>query len=333
MKTTKRLEYIDLCKSFAIFCVLLGHSLQYCENGEPFDNSLWTIIYAFHMPLFMMLSGYFLQSSFKLPFKTLVTKKFKQLIIPTISVYICINLPILLIETNTQGIALTEYWWNFYNSAWFLKSLFVCYIIAYLSKILLRSDIVASLTSILFVMLWGRFNDFHISTMLPFFWYGYIFSKYREAILANKRIILGFSSIVSFILLLFWDGYYTVYFTPLLHPFEIDNLIIYAFRFIIGLSCSTSVILICKCASDKYAYNSFFLKLTSIGRNTLGIYLLQIYTLEILIQHLHLGLSSITLYFTSLFLAIIELLLCNFMVIQMRKNFITRTFFLGENKA
>lgn len=260
MKINNRLEYIDLCKSFAIFCVLVGHAIQNCGTGEPFDNLLWTIIYAFHMPLFMILSGYFLQNSFKLPFKTLVSKKFKQLIIPNISLYICINLPILLIKTKAQGIPFTGYLWDYYNSAWFLKSLFVCYIISYLSKKILRNDIIASLASILFIMAIERFNTFYINTMLPFFWCGYFFSKYREAIHTNKRIILGISSIASLILLFFWKGYNTVYFAPLIHPFEIANLKIYAFRFIIGLSCSTSVIIICKYLSSKYANNSFFYK-------------------------------------------------------------------------
>lgn len=329
----KRLKYIDMCKGAAIFCVLLGHSLQYCGKGEPYNNSLWTFIYAFHMPLFMILSGFFLQNSLILPLKSFVIKKFKQLIIPCILFYLCINIPIILIKTKTFNISPTEYLWNFINTLWFLKSLFVCFIISYLSIRLIKNDIIASLASILLVILIGRFNMFYVNTMLPFFWCGYFFSKFKETIFANVRFVFLFSTIVSLILFLFWNGYYTVYYTPLSHPLEYENFAIYVFRVIIGLSCSIPTVIICKYISDKYMTKILIIRFISIGKNTLGIYLLQTYTLEMIIPYLQLELSSTTLYYTSILLAITELIFCNFLVIQMRKNTIIRKLLLGEYKT
>lgn len=46
----KRFDYIDIAKAIAIFFVLMGHAVDS-------DTGTKTVLYAFHMPLFFMLSG------------------------------------------------------------------------------------------------------------------------------------------------------------------------------------------------------------------------------------------------------------------------------------
>ena len=59
MEMKKRIAYIDNLKAFAILLVVLGHVLQYIYCPLSYkDNSLFTFIYSFHMPLFMFISGY-----------------------------------------------------------------------------------------------------------------------------------------------------------------------------------------------------------------------------------------------------------------------------------
>lgn len=59
-----RSEYLDVLKAFTIVCVIIGHCIQYgsgaryLENQCYFDNIVFKIIYSFHMPLFMLISGY-----------------------------------------------------------------------------------------------------------------------------------------------------------------------------------------------------------------------------------------------------------------------------------
>lgn len=79
----KRLNYIDDAKALAIFLMILGHL--------PIGDTLATLIYGFHMPLFFIISGMFFN-----PDRSLydhMKKGFKQLMIP----YLCfefINLSI-----------------------------------------------------------------------------------------------------------------------------------------------------------------------------------------------------------------------------------------------
>lgn len=60
---------IDVCKGLLTLLVVLGHCIQYGmgqeyrETGAYFDNYLYRTIYCFHMPAFMIISGYFFASS------------------------------------------------------------------------------------------------------------------------------------------------------------------------------------------------------------------------------------------------------------------------------
>lgn len=80
----KRLEYIDSLKGFAILLVVIGHvipwsfaSISSVMEMSPSPILLWKIIYSFHMPLFMFISGYlFGKSRFDSP--GYLTKKLGQ---------------------------------------------------------------------------------------------------------------------------------------------------------------------------------------------------------------------------------------------------------------
>ena len=53
---TYRDTFLDIAKGLAIILVIIGHVVQ--GSSENFDNLLWfRVIYSFHMPLFVFLSG------------------------------------------------------------------------------------------------------------------------------------------------------------------------------------------------------------------------------------------------------------------------------------
>lgn len=54
----KRLIWADSLKGLLIILVVLGHSIQGTYGSDCENNHLWNIIYSFHMPAFMAVSGF-----------------------------------------------------------------------------------------------------------------------------------------------------------------------------------------------------------------------------------------------------------------------------------
>lgn len=116
-----RIIYFDFLKSFAIFLVIWGHALQYFKTTIYFEDSVYRVIYSFHMPLFMIISGYFSVSSKSRPFWTEIKNKVRHLLLPIIP----FTLLVLLVESPSLHFENTVT--IIYSSFWFLKSLFICW--------------------------------------------------------------------------------------------------------------------------------------------------------------------------------------------------------------
>ena len=184
----KRNQSLDAIKGILIVLVVLGHSLQYgfgrlyCDGGYFYDDYLFRAIYTFHMPLFMLISGYLFFYSNQKPFMSLIISKFEFVGIPFF----------------TYSIIMYFIWWNisglntFYFSdlfrkmhlhLWFLSSLLMnCLIIGCIthtfpkkyhlpivflfciSSMLISDDAILSMHKfILFFFVMGYFiNAFHV---------------------------------------------------------------------------------------------------------------------------------------------------------------------------
>lgn len=84
--TIKRLTYPDICKFFAIFLVTWSHCAQ-CISGETWTNFIGghQIDIAFNMPLFMIMSGWFinLEKTRNTPTLIFIKAKFRRLLVPS----------------------------------------------------------------------------------------------------------------------------------------------------------------------------------------------------------------------------------------------------------
>lgn len=83
----KRNHNIDALKGFTILLVLLGHSIQI--HDANFDNNLiFRIIYSFHMPMFMFLSGFILLTQLGYTFPGYFKKNAVRLVLPFLVWYL-----------------------------------------------------------------------------------------------------------------------------------------------------------------------------------------------------------------------------------------------------
>lgn len=92
LRAAKRDPYLDVIKGFAICSVVLGHSVQFANghafgvSGEFFYNGLFMFIYSWHMPLFMLVSGYlFYRTIHHYAFRELLQNRWKRLLVPLLS--------------------------------------------------------------------------------------------------------------------------------------------------------------------------------------------------------------------------------------------------------
>lgn len=116
----------DAAKALAILLVLWGHTIQYCGHPTMTKGTVYTLIYTFHMPLFMMVAGFFSKSSLTLKFASFFKKNITHLLLPVITG--CLFVMCLSLMTGFfigVGVFITHYW--------FLKSLFICYVLTWIT--------------------------------------------------------------------------------------------------------------------------------------------------------------------------------------------------------
>lgn len=86
----KRDVWPDVLKGFGVVLVVLGHCIQACYSGPAFfDDKLYQFIYSFHMPLFMVVSGYYAWNSIRRAQspqerRSMIRKKCLYLILPNV---------------------------------------------------------------------------------------------------------------------------------------------------------------------------------------------------------------------------------------------------------
>ena len=121
---------LDALKGIAIILVVLGHCIQFgsgssfLDSKSFFDNTIFKIIYSFHMPLFMLISGYLFHFSIeKHSFGENITIRIKTLIIPIIT-WQTIWLLIIEFDSLTDSCA-SYYFYTYLNTLWFLTSVFI----------------------------------------------------------------------------------------------------------------------------------------------------------------------------------------------------------------
>ena len=194
---------IDQAKGLAIFLVVMGHVLNFCFYGDNASNSFcYKIIYSFHMPLFMFLSGMVVKDNC-LNLKSIgldLNKRFRTLVVPMLVVG--------LIYAYSFGYTIIEFFKE-YNKLgyWYLIALCSLYVLFRLLSLVIHKSLkIINLTReilvwvvcyLLFVCAIRIFpgkisNVFCLGQacrFFPYFIMGYLFSKYKmDSILKSDKI-------------------------------------------------------------------------------------------------------------------------------------------------
>ncbi|MBO7579917.1 MAG: acyltransferase family protein [Bacteroidaceae bacterium] len=294
-----RLKAFDILKLYAIFLVLWGHSIQYFLSSTYYDEPIYRIIYSFHMPLFMMISGFFSISSMSQSPLDFVRKKFVQLILPTFSWVVVLGLLHILSRTNflTQSpslwmipikeaiVSILQGWFSL-DPFWFLKTCFLCYLLAYLGSHLgLNKYLWMSITLVASQCV-PHFEDFNL--LYPCFVVGMELRenrKFYNRVCHHYLWPLG----LFMIMLCFWDqffwgddGFWKTMIASYMHT---NNQILLEsfsrlYKLTIGIAGSLAFIGMACALIPQEKTNKVMSLCCSWGQYTLGVYILQTILVE-----------------------------------------------------
>lgn len=198
----KRDAYYDNAKFFLIFLVVFGHFIQSYIHEDIWIHTLYTTIYTFHMPAFILISGFFAKGFHK---KGYIGKITKKLIIPYLIFQGVYSIYYYFIGRSSIDFDPFNPEW----SLWYLMSLFCWNIMLFVfSKWRAGISLVLAVALGVFVGYFDEINSFlslsRTFVFFPFFLLGYYFKvEYFERI---KKLKYRYASIIILV------SVYVVYF-------------------------------------------------------------------------------------------------------------------------
>ena len=298
----RRIELLDRLKGVAGILTLFGHVII-MGNGEVFretdlyfNDKVFQLIYSFHMPLFMLISGFLFGRSIRLYDRKKTAEqifdKAKKLIVPLL-LFSVLDLILSIsnwisagIQINIKIVAL-QYLILFVTERWFLWAVFWCFLFSVLWKNLLKENpfVLAALFLIMFAVPDGL-NLGAYKYMLPYFIIGNkLFEAYYDDSMRKRaEKFLNFKSFIPAVLLFTallsgYGGGMTVYISgyKLIGKDIFNQLYIDAYRFLIGLSGSVVMGFLIYFISKSKLTEKVMDILSHVGKYTMGIYLLSQY--------------------------------------------------------
>jgi fucose 4-O-acetylase-like acetyltransferase len=208
---------IDVLKGFAILLVVLGHSVQYNMPGRFDDSLIFRVIYSYHMPFFIFLSGFVSFGTFD-GSKAKLLKRFKSLIIP-FWCWFLISYAFTWVMFYLKGGSQPDFFKAIIDvlkspdhGLWFLWVLFLNILVLYVSlKITRKYEEIALLAFFALINVLVPLTGFTLLGMgalmklLLFFSVGYILNKHASK-LKTPMSVTGYLSLIIYpVLVVFWS--------------------------------------------------------------------------------------------------------------------------------
>lgn len=318
----------DVLKGIAIISVVIGHCQLYLPppiSIDGRDDLIYSFIYSYHMPLFMIISGYFSLSIFEKRIKEVVIDKFVRLGIPIIS-WSIIHL------IYTKDITSLK------SCLWFLKCLLCCYYLSRISTFNRLNKYIGMSGVVILLIILPHSNLWNLLYMYPFFVIGVILrdkmitKKLQEHFSGNVLAIIFF--FLYSVQLLLWKGTYSqdnCRWTPLIMDSNwLPDFTIFLFRIVIGTTSFFSFYYIIHTIIN---HSTFSTKnnncVAFVGIYSLGIYAMQTYIIDLFtINPISFIGKTIEVFITSL----IVILICTFFNFLFSKNRYLNFLFLGNRE-
>lgn len=318
MSNTRDLSF-DFIKGFLIFLVCWGHIIQFHIGEGHLQNETFMLIYSFHMPLFIMISGYFACKSIKVGGVLLVIKtRTKRLLIPAV-VWVSIFFVLARLRGETVDAHMLA---TTLHGAWFLFCLYILYIVA---SFVWRTNHPYLISGAIALFLYLMFPYWpmglrhlvyylQLTRMWPVFVIG-IFVCERDILKRLGKTEKGFIIAIASAIYLFYvtSGIF-------MHQQEWQW---YVFKDIAALSATVVWLFTLRLLYVKVSNSIFATILCTLGNATLGVYMLNAQIIRILPP-------VSDNWFVMFATAILVTALCYAITLLLRKYKYTRIILLGE---
>lgn len=307
----------DMIKAVAIFLVVLGHCIQTMDLLWQ-QNVVQRVIYSFHMPLFMFVSGYFAVNSKSVCFRKWIIDKSRRLLVPCIVHGVFFSAAMYFFARTPQPLPDVI---SVLNTVWYLFVLFLLLLFArifdFIPWTLGRMAAWCALYAIGFLVDLEPDAQYLVG-MMPFFLVGRWLRKSGKEY--PSTVILMLLSFIYVLICSQWTFENAVYYL------ELGRLLFAVKQLIILYSCGfcglSFVLLVFKYLPTQ---NIVVSVLANVGQRTLDIYVLQIYAI-LLLKRFGPSFDSIVYH---LVFAIVVTLFCFIVSSFIRKNVFLSQLILG----
>ncbi len=316
----------DKVKAILIFLVIVGHAIQYYLVGNYWENPLYKAIYLFHMPLFILLSGYFSTSCLRPRAWERIPSQLRRLGLPIFTV-IMAQLGLLLYSSWEKGYDLTTaHFLACIRGLWFLWVLLECTLAASLC-FALKSRIWRVLSCVAFMFIGDclPYASYFIS-LWPFFLLG-LFLKVRGFSFAHIKLSWLWTLPLAAMAWYYYRPEWSLYYAQT--AWDLTALWYFVLRGLIAIAASMSFLALANIllGQGKAAF------LVRIGQSTMAIYVLQTYLFYSGVGRgflTKLGMESDAVILPSI-LALLLTVAIYFLYLLLKKVKIVRLFLFGES--
>lgn len=295
----KRNLYFDAVKGAAILLVVFGHCIQmgsgqaYMDEGSFWNNIVYRAIYACHMPLFMLVSGYFFGSSVQRhSLGEVICSRFTKVLLPIFvwTTFVTLLYEVLqFVRTHQLDITVASMIRSYRTEQWFLWAVFWCSMTVLVLHIVCRDHIWAyvAVWVILPFALSGSQAQLY-EFMYPYFAVGYLCNIKGKRLQTGDRMLLYFIPLVLLYVgcLYFFDSEDFIYTTGIKVSAENfpRQLGIDYFRWAMGFVGSGVCMTAIKAFADRKPDAGWLKILAAIGKRSLGIYIISGYINEFFLK-------------------------------------------------
>lgn len=294
--------FINVLRGIAVFLMLWGHCVQYCYIGEFdfFEDLAYRWIYSFHMPLFMLVSGYlFFFSLEKRDFKTLIIHRTQALLQPIVMIQILAFFLTTGIKACLSGSFQQLFdgsWANSLGSPllWFLWSVLVCSLVAAVAFRAVQNTVLRCFVLLFGIVFAALFPNAELNLfMYPYFMAGLLWAKWRPRVPKVIQYFKYISVVLYPILFLLFRKEHFIYTSGLFDPGNMKRqIMVDLFRWVIGLVGSVFVITLLEGVfallriSDTDKWKGVRRTFGKLGEKSLQVYTLSVIFLSMYLPHI-----------------------------------------------